>query len=152
MKMKAVLAVWFLSLLGFSGLSRADLEPWEDYDISDAVWSVTTIKVAPNMQDAYLEGLAKTWVESNNVFKKLGQIEDFWIYRSDLPQSGDFNLMLVVKFANTADLAPNKARYDAYMKEVSRKVADENTEYSQKNYPAMREITGEYQLREITLK
>jgi hypothetical protein len=65
MNMKAVLAVCLASLLGLSGLSRADLEPWEDYDISDAVWSVTTIKVAPNMQDAYLEGLAKTWVESN---------------------------------------------------------------------------------------
>jgi hypothetical protein len=29
------------------------------------------------------------------------------IYRSDLPQSGYFDLLLVVKFASTADLAPN---------------------------------------------
>ena len=60
--------------------------------------------------------------------------------------------MLVVKFANTADLAPNKEKYDAYMKEVTRAVADKNTEFAQKNYPAMRDITGEYRMREITLK
>lgn len=152
MRTKTLLATFFITILGFSNWSWADLEPWEDYEMSDAVWSVTTIKVAPNMQDAYLEGIANTWVKSNKTFKKLGQIEDFWIYRSTMPASGDFNLMLVVKFANTADLAPNKEKYDAYMKEVTRSVADKNTEFAQKNYPAMREITGEYQMREIMLK
>ena len=152
MSIKALVGALVVSLLGFSSGSWADLEPWEDYEVSDAVWSVTTIKVAPNMQDAYLEGLAKTWVKSNEVSKKLGHIEDFWIYRSDLTESGDFNLMLVVKFADTADLAPNKKRYEAFVKEVGRATNDENTEYSQKNYPAMREITGEYRMREITVK
>lgn len=141
-----------LSLLLVSTLAVADLEPWKDYETSDAVWSVTTIRVAPNMDDAYLEGLAKTWVSTNEIAKKLGQIEDYKIYRSDLPQSGDFNLLLVVKFKNTSDLAPNKARYDAFMKELGKEESDKVTEYSQKNYPAMREIVGEYQVREITLK
>ena len=141
-----------LSLLLGSTVAMADLEPWKDYDTSDAVWSVTTIRVAPNMDDAYLEGLAKTWVSTNEIAKKLGQIEDYKIYRSDMPQSGDFNLLLVVKFKNTSDLAPSKARYDAFMKELGKEESDKVTEYSQKNYPAMREIVGEYQVREITLK
>ena len=152
MELKSLIAALFVAVFGFASASWADLEPWEDYDMSDAVWSVTTIKVAPNMGDAYLEGLARTWVKSNETFKKLGHIEDFWIYRSELPASGEFNLMLVVKFANSADFAPNKKRYEAYMKEVTRSVADKNTEYSQKNYPGMREITGEYLMREITIK
>ena len=141
-----------LSLLLGSTVAMADLEPWKDYETSDAVWSVTTIRVAPNMDDAYLEGLAKTWVSTNEIAKKLGQIEDYKIYRSDMPQSGDFNLLLVVKFKNTSDLAPSKARYDAFMKELGKEESDKVTEYSQKNYPAMREIVGEYQVREITLK
>lgn len=141
-----------LSLLLGSTVAMADLEPWTDYETSDAVWSVTTIRVAPNMDDAYLEGLAKTWVSTNEIAKKLGQIEDYKIYRSDMPQSGDFNLLLVVKFKNTSDLAPSKARYDAFMKELGKEESDKVTEYSQKNYPAMREIVGEYQVREITLK
>lgn len=140
------------SLLLASTAAVADLEPWKDYDTSDAVWSVTTIRVAPNMDDAYLEGIAKTWVSTNEISKKLGQIEDYKIYRSDLPQSGEFNLLLIVKFKNTNDLAPNKANYDAFMKELGKEESDKVTEYSQKNYPAMREITGQYLVREITLK
>src|SRR5262245_40099135 len=87
-----------MSLLLGSSVAMADLEPFKDYDTSDAVWSVTTIRVQPNMDDAYLEGIAKTWVTTNEVAKKLGQIEEYHIYRSDMPQSGEFNLLLVVKF------------------------------------------------------
>lgn len=71
---------------------------------------------------------------------------------SDLPDSGDFNLLLVVKFANTSDLAPSKERYEAFMAEWGKEQADASTEYAQKNYPGMRTITGEYIMREITLK
>lgn len=138
--------------IAFASSAAADLTPWEDYEVSDAVWSVSTIKVHPNMDDAYLEGIKKTWVASNEVAKKLGQIEEYAIYRSDLPQSGDFNLLLVVKFANTADLAPNKARYEAFMKEWGEAQAQETSDYAQQNYPAMREITGQYYLRKIEIK
>lgn len=130
----------------------ADLDPWTDYEPSEAVWSVTTIRVAPNMDDAYLEGLANTWVSGNEIAKKLGQIEDYEIYRSDLPQSGDFNLILIVKFAKSSDIEPSKARYDAFMKEFTKARADETNDYARENYPAMREITGQYQMRRITLK
>jgi hypothetical protein len=37
------------------------------------------------------------------------------------------------------------------MKKYTEKQADEITEYSQKNYPGMREITGMYMMREITM-
>ena len=142
-----------LSLLLGSAVAWADLEPFKDYDTSEAVWSVTTIRVDSNMGDAYLEGLAKTWVSTNEIAKKLGQIDEYHIYRSDLPESGDFNLLLVVKFKSAeAATQPNKAQYDAFMKELGKEKSDEVTQYSQKNYPAMREITGEYMVREITLK
>ena len=133
-------------------VAYADLTPWEDYEASEAVWVLTTVKVHSNMGDAYLEGLRETWIPGNKIAKELGQIESWSIYRSDFPNSGDFNLLLVVKMAKTEDLAPNKARYDAFMAKFTKKMADETTEYAQKNYPAMREITGDYLLREITIK
>jgi hypothetical protein len=139
-------------ILFMSSMVFADLEPWEDYDISDAVWSVTTVKVDSNMADAYLEGLRETWIPGNKIAKDLGQIEDWKIYRSDLPESGDFNLLLVVKFANTEDLAPNREEYDKFMAAFTKEASDASTEYAQKNYPAMRELTGQYLLREITVK
>jgi len=139
-------------MLAASGLAFADLEPWTDYEVSDAVWSVTTVKVDSNMGDAYLEGLRETWISGNKISQELGQIESWSIFRSELPESGDFNLILVVKFANTADLAPNKARYDQFMAKFTKEQSDRTTEYAQKNYPGMREITGEYWMREVTVK
>ena len=147
MKMVATAALFV-----FAGTAWADLEPFVDYEMSDAVWSVTTIKVDSNMGDAYLEGLRETWIPGNKISQELGQIEEWAIYRSELPASGDFNLMLVVKFANTEDLAPNKARYEKFMAKFTKAESDKATEYAQKNYPAMREITGEYWVREITIK
>jgi hypothetical protein len=141
-----------LGSLFISGIAMADLEPWKDYDVSETVLSVSTIKVNANMDDAYLEGIRETWVKSNEVAKKLGQIVDYRIYRSDLPQSGDFNMVLIVELKSSADLGPNKARYDAFVKEMSRERLDENTEMAQRDYPAMREITGQYLLREVTIK
>jgi len=147
----AIFSVFSLILL-FSATASADLDPWEDYDVSDAVWSVSTIKVDSNMGDAYLEGIRDTWVKGNEISKQLGHIEDYAIYRSELPESGDFNLMLVVKFANDSDLIPNKERYDAFMAEWGNEKADAATAQAQRDYPGMRTITGEYRLREITLK
>ncbi len=141
-----------LALLFLTSVAFADLEPWQDYDVSDAVYLVTAVKVDANMDDAYLEGIKQTWAASNEVAKELGQIEDYKIYRSDLPQSGDFNLLLVIKFANTADLAPNKERYDAFIQAWGQANADASTDYAQKNYPGIRTITGDYMMREITLK
>ncbi|MDX1515330.1 MAG: hypothetical protein R3288_00750 [Woeseiaceae bacterium] len=139
-------------LLACSGMAYADLEPWKDYEVSEAVWSVTTVKVDSNMGDAYLEGLRETWIPGVEVARELGQIEEWAIYRSDLPDSGDFNLLLVVKLSKTEDLAPNKERYEAFIKKFTQERADATTEYAQKNYPAMRELTGQYLMREITIK
>jgi hypothetical protein len=150
MRIKAIVGGMIGMLL--ASLAFADLEPWQDYDISDAVWSVTTIKVDPNMSDAYLEGIKQTWAASNAVAKELGQIEDYWIFRSDLENSGYFNLLLIIKFSNTDDLAPDKEAYDEFIEAWGKANADASTDYAQKNYPGMRKITGEYLLREITLK
>ena len=133
-------------------IASADLEPFKDYDISDTVRSVTTIKVDSNMGDAYLEGIRNTWASGMEVSKDLGQIEDYFIYASELPESGEFNLLLVVRFANDAALAPNEERYDAFMQAFGKARSEETTEFAQENYPAMRTITGEYRFRQITLK
>jgi hypothetical protein len=134
-----------------AGTAFADLKPYKDYTISDAVWSVTTIKIHSNMDDAYLEGLKETWVASSEIAKKLGQLEEYHLYRSDLPESGSFNFLLVVKFKNNEALAPNKARYEAFMKEWGAERDKKSTDKAQREYPAMRDITGEYNMREITL-
>lgn len=140
-----------LLLLSLASIASADLEPWTDYDMSEGVSNVTTIKVDSNMIDKYLEGLKSSWVPANEVLMEQGRIKDYGIYVSDLPNGGDFNVILVVRFDSAADLQPAKENYEAFMKAWG----EENQENSDKivmTYPDIRTITGEYLFREITMK
>lgn len=140
-----------LILASFASIAAAELDPWTDYDISEGVTNVTTVKVDSNMIDKYLEGLRDTWAPANDVAKELGQIEDYAIYVSELPNGGEFNVVLVVEFKDSAALQPNKEDYDAFMK----KWGDANREKTEKivlTYPDIRVINGEYYMREITFK
>ena len=139
-------------LFCFAGAALADLEPWKDYDISEGVSNVTTVKVDSNMIDKYLEGLSHTWAPANEVAKELGQIEGYWIHVSQLPNSGDFNVVLGIDFKNGGSaLQADKAQYEAFMK----KWGEENQKKSDQvvlTYPDIREIVGEYMMRKITFK
>lgn len=130
---------------------RAELEIFKDYDVGESISSMTTIKVDANMGDVYLEGLRETWVASNEVAKDLGHIEDYHIYLSQLPESGDFNLVLIVEYKSLKDLEPSKARYKAFMKKWGEEAEERNRKIS-KTYPNVRTITGEYLLRSLKFK
>lgn len=138
-----------LLLVAFAGTATADLEPWKDYTLSETISNVTTIKVDSNRIDTYLEGLRTTWAPTNDIAKELGQIEDYNIYVSQLANSGDFNVILVVTMKDASAMQPSKDRYDAFMNkwsEESQKKSDEVV----KTYPDIRTITGEYLIREVT--
>ena len=145
---KAIVA--FALTVALSTPAAAQLKPYTDYTVSDSVSSVTTVKVKENMVEDYLQGIRNTWVASNEVAKRLGQMHSYNVYVSDLPNSGDFNVMLVATFANTADLAPNKGRYEAFMKAWGTQNETMNRQTTTTVYPNLRTITGEYLMREVT--
>lgn len=136
--------------IAISTPASAQLKPYQDYTVSDSVSNVTTVKVKENMIEDYLQGIRNTWAASNAVAKQLGQMKDYHVYVSDLPNSGEFNVMLVTTFANTSDLAPNKARYDAFMRAwgAANEAATRSTTTTV--YPNLRQINGEYLMREVT--
>ena len=140
-----------LVLVTFAGTASADLDQWTDYDLSTGISNVTTIIVDSNMVEKYLEGLRTTWAPTNDIAKELGQIEDYAIYVSELPNSGEFNVVLVVNMKSAADLQPSKDRYDAFMKKWSEE-SQKKSEEVVMTYPNIRTITGEYLLREVTFK
>lgn len=149
MRLRQLLAGFVLA--GFASIAAADLDRWTDYDIGAGVSNVTTVKVDSNMIDKYLEGLRDTWAPANDVAKGLGQIEGYSIFVSELPNSGDFNVVLVVDFKDSAALQPEKEKYVAFMKkwgEANRKKSDKIV----LTYPDIRHITGEYMMREIAFK
>ena len=50
MKLSKLLTV--VALAGFASVASADLEPWTDYDISESVMNVTTVKVDSRWRSA----------------------------------------------------------------------------------------------------
>ena len=149
MKLRYLITGFFLASI--TNVALADLEPWTDYELSEGVTNVTTVKVDSNMIDKYLEGLKQTWAPANEVAKELGQIEGYWIHVSQLPNGGDFNVVLGVDFKDSAALQPDKAQYDAFMKkwgEANQAKSDEIV----LTYPEIREIVGEYNMRSVTFK
>jgi len=149
--MKLFRLVTGVLLAGSMSIAAADLEPWTDYDLSEGVSNVTTVKVDSNRIDTYLEGLSKTWAPANDVAVELGQIEGYAIYVSELPNGGDFNVVLVVNMKDASALQPTKERYEAFMKAWG----DENQATNDEivpTYPGIRTIVGEYLVREVTFK
>ena len=131
---------------------QAELKPWDDYDISESLWLVTTIHVSPNMGDIYLAGLKRSWIPQVEIAKDLGHIEDYKIYRSEPFEGGGFNFMLVVKFRETADLAPSKEKYRAFMQQWGEQQKQSKNEFARGKYPGMRKILEQKYVREIKIK
>jgi len=140
-----------LVLMAFASFASADLTPYEDYDIGEGVSNVTTVKVDSNMIDAYLEGISRTWAPANDVAIELGQIESYSVFVSQLPNGGEFNVVLVVNMKDASSLQPSQEQFEAFMQawgEENQAVSDEVVP----TYPGIRTITGEYLMREITFK
>ncbi|GIU03182.1 hypothetical protein [Shewanella algidipiscicola] len=149
--MKNLLIVLLCALFSSSPMAKDRLEVYEDYELGSEIMSITTVRIDPNMSDVYLAGLRESWVKAAKIQKELGYIKDWKIYGSDLPTSGDFNMLLVVTFENSSDLEPNKQKYDAFMKKWTETDKKMSEEISAK-YPEVRTLTGEYRMREIILK
>ena len=146
--MKNILAIALAAAL--AAPASAQLREYEDYTLSDSVTIVSTVKVKENMIEDYLQGIRNTWVQSNEAAKRLSQMKGYRVLVSQLPNGGDFNVMLVTEFANTSDLAPNKARYEAFMKAWGTENEAASRTTTTTVYPNIRTITGEYMLREVT--
>lgn len=137
--------------MAFASFASADLTPYEDYDIGEGVSNVTTVKVDSNMIDAYLEGISRTWAPANDVAIELGQIESYSVFVSQLPNGGEFNVVLVVNMKDASSLQPSQEQFEAFMQawgEENQAINDEVVP----TYPGIRTITGEYLMREITFK
>jgi hypothetical protein len=145
------ITIGLAALLLASPSAWSQLKPFHDYDTSEEITHVTTVKVNANMIDDYLEGIRKTWAAAADTRKTLGHLKDYSIFVSELPNSGDFNIVLVEHYENRAQSEPSKDRYDAFMKAWGEDTEAKTREIS-KNYPSMREISGEYSMRQITFK
>jgi len=142
------------SLLLVANLVLAQLDPYTDFETSDEVTYISTIKINANMGPYYLEGLEKTWVAAMKYQKEKGYITDYKVFVSDLPQSGDFNLITAITYANDAAARGSETRFNdvqAHMKSLATS-EEERDKIVTQSYPSMRKIVGQYRIRELTFK
>ena len=144
--------LFVLSVVSIAAPAAAQLQVWEDYEVSDATWSVTMVKLDPGTQGIYLEGLKSTWVAANEVAKSLGHVEDYAIYANQAVAEGAFDLLLVMKFPSTEMTGPSRERYNKFMEAWGKENQEASNEKVLELYNEIREIQGEYLLREITIK
>ena len=144
--------VLLMALAIFASPASAQLQPWKDYEASEGVWLITHVDLDPGTFGIYLEGLKSTWIAANEVAKELGQIEDYAIYANQYGSADDFDLILVVQFAGTEDIAPNRERYEKFLEAYGQANIDQGNETVLELYNKIRRIQGNYLLRKITVK
>jgi hypothetical protein len=69
-----------------------------------AVWQITMVKTKPGMGDDYLKTLAKIFKSTNDEAKKQGIITDYKILLGDASTQQDYDILLMVEYANMAAL------------------------------------------------
>jgi hypothetical protein len=140
-----------VAVFGFTGAVHAT-EIYKDYVPSKAVWNVTMVKVNPNRIDDYLGGLKQTWVSGCEISKKQGVLEDCSIFISETAGGGPFNVMLVQKFASSAAMDPDEARYNAFMTEMRKGLEKAKQDDLVKSYEDFRTFWGEMNFRRVEWK
>ena len=128
--------------------ASAQVREYEDYEYSESVVELQTVRIEPGHLNTYLTGLEQTWVAANEVAKELGHITDYGIYTNMAPSSGDFHLMLVITFPGD-NMQPSRARYDAFMAAWGAANMESSNETVTNIYNEIRELQGTYLLREI---
>ena len=147
-----LVAVMTFGLTMLATPASAQLKVWEDYEASDSVWIVTHVDLDPGTMGIYLEGLKSTWIAANKVAKELGQIKDYAIYSNQYGAADEFDLVLVIEMESTADLAPNRKRYEDFLEAYGQANIDKGNETVLELYNKIRRIKGTYLLREIDVK
>ena len=126
----------------------------EDYTLSDEVQSVTTVSVAANRVEHYLAGLKQTWVPAMKIGQEMGLNTGHVIYVSELPLSGDFNVALVVHFESTEqrEKANDPEVAAQFQSRVEEMISEDDTFKMTEGYVKIRDITGQYLMRSVTMK
>lgn len=127
-------------------------EVYKDYTPSTEVWNVTYVRVNPNRLDDYLEGLRQTWWTSCEVQKKQGTVLECSIFASESMSNRDFNLMLVIKAPNAAASDPSEKRYNEFMAETRKMLAQDKEKKLVEGYDTLRTFFGEQAFRKLTFK
>jgi hypothetical protein len=115
-----------------------------------SVWSISTIKIKPGMDSAYLEYVATDWKRVQEAGKKEGLILSYKVLVTEAHSATDWDLLLMTEFKDLATMEANQDKAEALAKRLIGD--DEKQRQGYRNRAEMREVLGERVAREIILE
>ena len=112
-----------------------------------SVWSMSFIKLKPNMGDDYLKSISTTWRKVHEEAVKQGMIVSFKVLSGEAANPGDWDIMLMTEYKNMAAMDNSSDKWD----ELFRKVVgtDDTQKMLNETRINQREIYGGKLMREI---
>jgi len=113
------------------------------------VWTVTMIKIAPGMDQMYMEYLAGQFKKGEDAQVKAGFQKSYRILRT-MDDGGAWNMLILREYANLASLESNEEKSDALAQQTEG--TDQVQMQGYQDRSKYREVVGTKYARELTLK
>jgi hypothetical protein len=143
--MKALLLVGVLAAMG-AVPAAAQVHK---YFTPGTVWTVTSVRMTPGMDQTYLQYLDTQFKKSEDAQVKAGFQKSYKILRT-LDDDGGWNLLILREYASLASIEANQEKADALRLEVDG--SDQAQMQGYQDRSKFRELIGTKYARELILK
>jgi hypothetical protein len=119
------------------------------YFTPGSVWTITTIRVKPGMDQAYLAYLNTTWRQTEEATVKAGYQKSYKVLRT-MDDDGGYNFILMREYSSLGSMEANVEKADA----LAATVIGDDTKQMQgyEDRSKVREVVGTRTVRELMLK
>jgi len=120
------------------------------YFTPGTVWGVTTIRIHPGMDQAYLEYLDTQLKKDSDISIKNGFMKSYKILRSQ-GDDGDWNMLILREYDSFASLEKNEEKADEVLRQATG-IDDQKGMQGYMDRSKVRDVMGTKFMREIILK
>ena len=120
------------------------------YFTPGTVWGVTTIKIHPGMDQAYLEYLDTQLKKESDISIKNGFMKSYKILRSQDDDSG-WNMLILREYDSFASLEKNEEKADEVLRQATG-IDDQKGMQGYTDRSKIRDVMGTKFMREVILK
>jgi hypothetical protein len=120
------------------------------YFTPGTVWGVTTIKIHPGMDQAYLEYLDTQLKKESDISIKNGFMKSYKILRSQDDDSG-WNMLIMREYESFASLEKNEEKADEVLRQATG-IDDQKGMQGYTDRSKIRDVMGTKFMREVILK
>jgi len=119
------------------------------YYTNGTMWTVTMIKIAPGMDQMYLQYLGSQFKKSEDAQVKAGFEKSYKILRT-MDDGGAWNMLILREYASLASMEANEDKSDALAEQING--TDQTQMQGYQDRSKYREVVGTKVMREFLLK